>query len=61
MWNLLFILAGIYASWITIDLASERAWESIVAPVFFLLFLIALGFWLVLKAGFGRETDSGGF
>lgn len=59
MKSLIIILVGLYASWHYTELTSESAVYSVLAPFGVFVFLISLGFWLVLKGGYGGRSDGG--
>lgn len=59
MKSLLIIVIGLFASWHFTDLSSDSTLYSVLAPLGVFIFLISLGIWLVLKAGFGRRDDGG--
>ena len=59
MKSLLIILIGLYASWHYTDLSSENSVYSVLAPLGIFVFLISLGFWLVVKAGLSGRSDGG--
>jgi len=57
MKSLLIILIGLFVSWYYTDLSSKSSVYSLLAPLGVFVFLIALGFWLVAKAGCGGRAD----
>ena len=59
MKSLLVILIGLFTSWRYTDLSSDSSLCSVLAPLGVFVFLVSLGAWLVLKAGFGGRTDGG--
>ncbi|MCG7991228.1 MAG: hypothetical protein JAY99_01890 [Candidatus Thiodiazotropha lotti] len=59
MKSLIAIVLSFLISWYFIDLSSDGLFRSVVAPISLFFSFIAFGFWLVLKAGFGRRADGG--
>jgi len=57
MKSIIAILVIGYISWTYTDLSSESSLESVLSPLVFLLCLIALCLWLVLRGGFGGRTS----
>ncbi|MCG7932310.1 MAG: hypothetical protein N0C81_19025 [Candidatus Thiodiazotropha lotti] len=57
MKSLIAIVLSVFVSWYFIDLASDSLLRSIMAPILLFVSIVAFGFWLVIKAGIGREAD----
>lgn len=60
MKSLILIVLSIICSWYFTELASESLFRSALAPLLLFFSFVALGFWLVIKAGFGRRVDGYG-
>ncbi|MCO6412409.1 MAG: hypothetical protein J5I92_06660 [Thiogranum sp.] len=60
MKTLVIILTGLSVSWYFTNLTSEQVLSGVVAPFLVFVFLVALAWWLVLKAGFGSKGERGG-
>ncbi|PCJ11171.1 MAG: hypothetical protein COB04_19485 [Gammaproteobacteria bacterium] len=57
MFSLIFILAGLAASWRYCDISSDSFIAGTLAPGSLTLFIIALMCWLVVYAGMDGRTD----
>ena len=58
MKSLLVILLGLYGSWHFIDLSSKNSMQNVIAPLFFVLFLIAFFIWLTMRTSSGSNGGS---
>ncbi|MEM7403855.1 MAG: hypothetical protein AAF458_01120 [Pseudomonadota bacterium] len=56
MKSLIVIIALVAGSWYYIDLGSDSAFQSVVAPIIFVLALIWFTLWLVIVAGVKRRA-----
>lgn len=57
---LIVMLLGLFGSWSLIDVHSKSVLHNAIAPLIFILLLIAFVFWLVLKFGSNRGNGDSG-
>lgn len=59
MKSLIIILMGLYGSWHYMDVLSKHGFNSVFAPLMFMVFLVSLAVWVIVKANLGEEADGG--
>ncbi|WP_444919631.1 hypothetical protein ACJJID_11595 [Microbulbifer sp. CnH-101-G] len=59
MKSFLFNLAGLLGSWQFIELSSDSVFNSVFAPIIFVVFLISSVLWLIVKFGVNQRTGGG--